>query len=302
MSEPFSYPPVRLRDDSLTAPQTDEWASGTISVFKCPNCNAHLATTSLGPNKTFSCINKHSFDMAKEGYLNLLLAQHRRSRNPGDSDEMIRSRQRFLNAGYYQPLADSIVSHVRQTGEDQRVLDMGCGEGYYMQQLRQASSKLALYGIDISKAAVRLAAKRKMGAQLAVDSAFNLPLHNNSVDSAISVFSPISINETARILRPGGRFIMVGPGKRHLAGLTAQIYAQNVPHRGNNIDDSLELFSLQEQLEIKDIITVKGSDILDLLKMTPYYWHARVEQQEQLKNLNLLQTEIHFTIKSYQLN
>lgn len=300
MSEPISYPTVRPGDDGLPSSLSDKSISETISVFKCPNCSAHLASTSSGPGKTFSCHNGHSFDMAKEGYLNLLLAQNKRSRHPGDSDEMIRSRQRFLNAGYYRPLAKAIVNEVRQSGDDQRVLDMGCGEGYYMQQLHQACERLTVYGVDISKTAVRLAAKRKIGAHLAVDSTFNLPLHSSTVDCAISVFSPISVSETARVLRPGGRLIMVGPGERHLAGLTAKIYAQNVPHRGNNIDDNLALFSMQEQHEITDSIRVEGADILDLLKMTPYYWHARAEQQEQLKNLNLLETAIHFTIKTYQ--
>ncbi|MCT2530125.1 methyltransferase domain-containing protein [SAR92 clade bacterium H921] len=298
MPKPHSDPVAELEKNDYHA---DHLASDSVSIFKCPSCNATLSLNSIEPNKTFGCASKHSFDMAKDGYLNLLLAQHRRSRKPGDSDEMIRSRQRFLNAGYYQPLADTVVSQVLQTGDDQQVLDMGCGEGYYLQQLRQASSKLALCGIDISKTAVRLTAKRKMGAQLAVDSTFNLPLHSDSIDTAISVFSPISVTETARVLRSGGQLIMVGPGARHLAGLTAQIYSQNIPHRGNNIDNNLELFKLKDQLEIADTISVEGTDILDLLKMTPYYWHARAEQQSQMKELKMLQTEIHFTIKTYQL-
>ncbi len=311
MTEPFIYPPVPSRKQSIEQtpidqtpieqPPAEETVTMYDSVFKCPSCHNRLQTATAEGAKSYRCSNNHNFDMAKEGYLNLLLAQHKRSRNPGDSDDMIRSRQRFLNGGYYQTLADAIVKQVGIGPDNQRVLDMGCGEGYYMDQLRQRSDTLQLTGIDISKTAMRLAAKRKMNAQLAVDSAFSMPLHSDSIDCAISIFSPVSAKDTARVLVPGGSLIMVGPGEQHLSGLTAHIYSDRVPHQGNNLDDSLGDFSLQETLEIKDSITITGPDILDLLKMTPYYWHARAEQQALIANLKTLETVIHFMIKIYKL-
>ena len=297
MSKAFTYPALR----------------STRENFKCPSCGQALTLNAESQPKTYSCSNRHSFDVAREGYLNLLLAQHKRSRNPGDSDDMIRSRQRFLSAGYYSLLSDAIVSQVANSanGFNQTLIDLGCGEGHYLQQLRDASlndpksdSKsaspdLKLLGIDISKFAVRLAAKRKMGARLVVDSAFNIPLFENRLDTAISVFSPISCEETARILKPGGTLIMVGPGEEHLSGLTKLIYDKTVPHAGNPLDATAQ-FTLQESIEIKRDISVEGSDILDLLTMTPYYWQARPEQQEKLAKLEKLETPIHFYIKIYQ--
>ena len=291
MPKAFVYPALRSTRDN----------------FKCPSCDQALIMQDDPQPRTYRCNNQHSFDLAREGYLNLLLPQHKRSRNPGDSDEMIRSRQRFLNAGYYEPLSDAIVAAVAKaaSGPEQTVLDLGCGEGYYMQQLRMASAtastKLKLLGMDISKFAVRLAAKRKMDARLAVDSVYNIPLFENRVDTAISVFSPISIEETARVLKPGGQLIMVGPGAEHLAGLTALIYEQSLPHGGNTAGlEKASQFNLLEQIEIKQTIDVTGSDILDLLKMTPYYWHSRPEQQEMLAKLDKLATLIHFKINVYQ--
>ena len=291
MPKAFVYPALRSTRDN----------------FKCPSCDQALILQDDPQPRTYRCNNQHSFDLAREGYLNLLLPQHKRSRNPGDSDEMIRSRQRFLNAGYYEPLSDAIVAAVAKaaSGPEQTVLDLGCGEGYYMQQLRMASAtastKLKLLGMDISKFAVRLAAKRKMDARLAVDSVYNIPLFENRVDTAISVFSPISIEETARVLKPGGQLIMVGPGAEHLAGLTALIYEQSLPHGGNTAGlEKASQFNLLEQIEIKQTIDVTGSDILDLLKMTPYYWHSRPEQQEMLAKLDKLATLIHFKINVYQ--
>lgn len=293
MSKAFTYPALR----------------STRENFKCPSCSQALTFNAESQPKTYSCSNRHSFDMAREGYLNLLLAQHKRSRNPGDSDAMIRSRQRFLSADYYSPLSDAIVTQVANSvnGFNQALIDLGCGEGYYLQQLRDASlndsksesANLKLLGIDISKFAVRLAAKRKMDARLVVDSAFNIPLFENRIDTAISVFSPISCEETARILKPGGTLIMVGPGEKHLSGLTKLIYDKTVPHAGNPLDSDAQ-FTLQESLEIKQDISVKGSDILDLLTMTPYYWQAKPEQQEMLAKLKKLETPIHFYIKIYQ--
>lgn len=285
MSKAFTYPALR----------------STRENFKCPSCGLALILNAGSQPKTYSCSNGHSFDMAREGYLNLLLAQHKRSRNPGDSEDMIRSRQRFLSAGYYRPLSDAIVTQVANSanGFNQSLIDLGCGEGHYLQQLRDTSADIQLLGIDISKFAVRLAAKRKMAARLAVDSAFHIPLFENRVDTAISVFSPISCEETARILKPGGTLIMVGPGEDHLSGLTELIYDRTVPHAGNPLDATAQ-FTLQESIEIKRDISVNGSDILDLLTMTPYYWQARPEQQEMLAKLDKLETAIHFYLKIYQ--
>jgi 23S rRNA (guanine745-N1)-methyltransferase len=222
---------------------------------------------------------------------------------------MMRSRQRFLNGGYYQTLADGIISGLKQTplGFNQTLLDIGCGEGYYLNQLHDAAindfANLQLLGLDISKAGVRLAAKRKLGAQLVVDSAYKIPLFANSVDAVLSIFSPICPNETARVLKVDGILIMVGPGEEHLTGLTSHIYEQHEPHEGNfKITDEHSNFTLLEQIEIKSVVTVKGSDIFDLLTMTPYYWHSTAEQQQLLAALDQLITPIHFYLRVYKNN
>ena len=273
-----------------------------IFEFKCPVCD-HLLFLRSG---SYACENKHSYDVSREGYVNLLLSHHKRSRNPGDSGEMIKSRQRFLSTGYYQVLYDAILDCVASLpqGFDQNLLDIGCGEGYCMEQLRKASNHasaiLRLAGIDISKLAVRLAAKRKMNAQLAVISAYALPFFDKTFDTALSVFSPISASETARILANNGRAIMVGPGEHHLLGLTSQIYDKTILREGNyQVLDNAPEFRLQHQREIKETISVKGEDVLDLLTMTPYYWRTNPKQRDKLANLALLGTPVHFHIKIY---
>jgi len=270
--------------------------------LKCPVCNEALTKE----KNSYLCSNRHTHDIAKEGYVNLLLAQHKRSKNPGDSDEMIRSRQAFLNKGYYKILSDAIVQNIVQMPQkfEQNILDVGCGEGYYMQGIVDASSNsnLSLFGIDISKSAVKLAGKRKMEATLCVASAYDLPFFSDSFSTIVSVFSPVSASEIERLLTSSGQIIMVGPAEEHLKGLTAHIYDEVLPHKGNySVIDESERFVLKEEIEIKEEIVVKQEDILDLLRMTPYYWQITVEKKEKILALAELKTTVHFYVRIYGL-
>jgi 23S rRNA (guanine745-N1)-methyltransferase len=270
--------------------------------FKCPSCDEAL----IKENKTYRCQNNHTYDEAKEGYVNLLLAQHKKSKNPGDNDEMIKSRQAFLNKGYYTSLSSSIVQIITSSKDkfNQNILDVGCGEGYYMDEIKKASTdeNLSLSGIDISKTAVKLAGKRKMDALLSVSSAYDLPFFDKSFDTIVSVFSPVSASEIGRLLKSEkGQIIMVGPAEEHLKGLTSYIYDEVLPHKGNySVLDDAKDFILEEQIEIKEEITVKKEDILDLLRMTPYYWQTTIEIKEKILALDELKTTIHFYIRVYK--
>lgn len=120
--------------------------------------------------QTWRCAAGHSFDIARQGYTHLLPVQHKRSRDPGDSKAMVAARQRFLNAGHYQPIAEAVsrLALAERPAEDTFCcLDAGCGEGYYLRQLAAASAPdaaLSLLGLDISKWAVLSAAKQDKGA------------------------------------------------------------------------------------------------------------------------------------------
>ncbi|MDZ7923686.1 MAG: methyltransferase domain-containing protein [Marinagarivorans sp.] len=277
--------------------------------FLCPSCKQSLKAKGAG---SLACSNNHSFDIAKEGYLNLLLAQHKRSKQPGDDATMMACRQQFLNTGHYEFLVRYLAEQFTAI-QPANLLDIGCGEGYYGQFIEQhlhASSTTKtfdLLGIDIAKTGVRLAAKRRNQHQqpsynaLAVASAYDLPLTDSSIHAALSVFAPLDANETARVLVPGATLITVGPASNHLQGLAEQIYETFNPHQsGFNRLDSSPQFIGTAQHTLNQTVTLTGTAIYNLLTMTPYYWSASQDTQQKIKTLDSLTTPLAFEVKTYR--
>lgn len=296
--------------------------------FLCPLC-ANPLQLPTQTNASYHCENKHCFDIAKEGYLNLLPVQHKKSKQPGDNADMIQARHRFLSAGYYDGAIETIGRETSKHLKDKealRLLDIGCGEGYYLksiaQQLKALDFDIPEYaGIDISKPAIKRAAKLhkalniqqhtqamhskakyiKSESAFAVCNAFNLPLASNSFDLALSVFSPIKLEEAARILKPTGLLVLVGPRPSHLQSLANQVYENAIPHQGHGINtDSLSEFTTIAKLSHEQSLIIEQAHILDLLKMTPYYWSCKQEKQQALAELKHLQTELAFDIHILQ--
>jgi 23S rRNA m(1)G-745 methyltransferase (EC 2.1.1.51) len=159
--------------------------------------------------------------MAKEGYVNLLPVQHKRSRDPGDSAEMMQARRAFLDAGHYQPLRDAICAKLDEIKPAQ-LLDIGCGEGYYT----HAFAKIAghTWGLDVAKNAIRAGAKRYANVDFCVASSQRLPFEDNCMDVVVRIYAPCNPEELARVVKPGGWVITVTPGPRHLVELKGLIY------------------------------------------------------------------------------
>lgn len=237
--------------------------------------------------------------MAKEGYVNLHLAHQKNSKQPGDSEAMMKSRRAFLNQGYYQKLVARLSDLLPVSCHS--LLDLGCGEGYYLEQLIQEQPSRQIAGIDISKAGVRLAAKRKSPAQLSVASAYELPFFDSSFDATLSIFSPISPAESARILKPGGILLTVGPGPMHLHQLAALIYeTPNIHEPGFQDLHSGNLFVNEYSEALQYSAEVSGENCMSLLKMTPYYWHARPEQIQYIESLSCLDIAFQFEIHLFK--
>jgi 23S rRNA (guanine745-N1)-methyltransferase len=247
------------------------------ALWSCPVCRARL--TLQGDERRWSCPVGHSFDVAREGYVNLLIAGQRRSHQPGDSAEMVAARHRFLATGAFDPMSESLADVVGRE-RPTLVLDVGCGEGRHTKRL---DAPLVL-GVDVAKPAVALAARAHHEGWYAVASAANLPLDDAAADVALNVFGPVVPAELARVVRPGGVVVALHPGPAHLASLRDLVYAQARPHEVKPpLRGSHEWFVEIDSVAIRFPIEVREPALLsDLFTMTPYRWHAPLDIRDRL--------------------
>jgi len=250
------------------------------------------------------CENNHRFDRARQGYYNLLLANQKRSNDPGDTREMMLRRRTFLNAGHYQPLADHLCLMLNggQKPSDQplTVLDSGCGEGYYLDQLSHSGIAIRGYGLDISREALKLAAREYPDRQWVVASSFSLPVQNDSVDRVLRVFAPGDDSEVLRVLRKGGELWRVAPGPEHLQQLKARLYDKPQFHKEPAAPDGfveLARDRLNFTLELSN-----NEQVEQLLGMTPFAWQSSPQKLEQIRQLDGLEVQADFVVQRFGVN
>jgi len=265
-----------------------------FTALACPLDGAPLA----GVDGGWTCPAGHRYDSAAQGYVNLLPVQHKRSRDPGDSKEMVAARRRFLEAGHYRPIAELAANAVlAELPPEAACLDAGCGEGYYLRQLAShtdnASRSLALLGLDISKWAVQAAAKAQRGnATWVVGSNANLPVLPATLDRVLCMFGFPVYPEFARVLKPGGALIMLDAGPDHLRELREIIYPSLKPPPAQN-DAAPSGFSLKRRESLCYRIELgDAAQIADLLLMTPHFYRASPAAREKAAQLTRLELTV----------
>ena len=259
-------------------------------MIKCPNCQKKL----IKFERQYVCENKHSFDIAKQGYTNLLIHTQK---STGDNKEMVDARQQFFANDYYKTLKNFLISLIKESNI-KCMVDAGCGEGYYTNAIYDALN-IDVYGFDMSKIALQKASRSHKAVNYFVSSVFDMPLYDSSVDLVLSVFAPISYLENRRILKDGGLFIKVSPLERHLWQLKEVLYQE--PYENEMKYDEAEGFELIKEYKVKDTITINSSeDIMALFMMTPYYYRSPKDGVERLKSLDSLKTDIEFKIEVYK--
>jgi 23S rRNA (guanine745-N1)-methyltransferase len=275
-----------------------------VKSIICPYCQNPILATS---NKSYACELNHNFDVSKEGYLNLLPVNQKKSLSPGDNEMMISARRNFLELGFYNPLIDQLKNTIQKelTFKDNHfvALDAGCGEGYYSEKVMNNIPGInsQILGTDISKYAVKNAAKKYKDNFYFVSSIFNLPIATESIDLILSIFSPIQPKEFRRVLAPDGSVIIVSPGKNHLKELAELIYDTFKPHENNVPEKMTPTFEHQKTINTNFSIQItKVESLLTLLKMTPYYWSTSKENLTKIESCKDISITCDFDISIFK--
>ena len=268
--------------------------------LKCPVCGKALTKNEC----TLRCERNHSFDLAKQGYVNLLMSNQSSKKRHGDDKLMVKARQDFLNKGYYQPILNGAVSLIKEvTPTSPVLLDAGCGECWYTHglycALQNAGFVPEILGVDISKEALIFGARRSKELQLAVASVSNLPVMDESVDILLNFFSPFTPEEYHRVLKKGSWFLRAVPMENHLFSLKKAVY--DTPYRNDPVSLETDSFKIVKTMEIRDVIMLNTrEDIQNLFSMTPYYYKTGIKDQEKLRTLSSLATELEVQLVLYQ--
>lgn len=274
------------------------------NYLKCPVCNSNL----IENKQNYVCPNNHNFDISKEGYINLLLCNQKKSKDPGDSKEMIKSRNEFLQKGFYKFISDNLNKFIFSQLEDNinNIIETGCGTGYYLTNLRkflidQSFDKINYFGLDISKHAISIASKIDKNIKWIIANSYNIPLLDNSQDIVLNIFSPYKIDEIIRILKPKGKVYFVVPSKNHLNTFREIIYGakeqeKNIDKLKDNIEAS-KVLKITNSTEIEQELNINNNqDIMNLLYMTPYYWNMDSKKVDIFKNMNKTTIKINVII------
>lgn len=259
-------------------------------MLVCPVCGLPL----VFQEKLVFCSAGHKFDLAREGYVNLLRSSKSGDRI-GDDKLSARSRRDFLNKGYYAPLKDALIQLFQN--KSGTLMDICCGEGYYTSAIGN-NTALQVYGFDISKEMVRLAAKRGGGTYFVANMA-SIPVLDASMDYCTHLFAPFNELEFSRILKPGGRLYTVIPGTHHLFGLKQALY--DTPYLNDEKLPDTQTLRLLETNKVSAHITLAAKEDIDaVFRMTPYYFHTSQADKEKLAKHSSLETPIEFVIVTYE--
>ena len=270
-----------------------------MTQFICPVCGQPLDIR----GNSLVCGNRHCYDIARAGYVNLLMSNRSSAKRHGDDAAMLDARSAFLDGGHYAPLLDAVCACAEQYLDNGSiVVDAGCGEGYYTAGLRRYLAErgciIDTVGIDISRDALKRASRRDRDLQLAVASVFNLPLAAKSADMLLCIFAPMAAEQFRRVLRRDGHLLCVVPLEQHLWELKQAVYDK--PILNPSEPPAPDGFTLVNSRDVHYTLSLGGDDVRSLFAMTPYMYKTSARDQAKLAELDRLDTQVHFGIRVYK--
>ncbi|MDQ8935202.1 putative RNA methyltransferase [Acinetobacter rudis] len=265
-----------------------------MNLLMCPICDSALQQE----GKRWYCEHNHSYDVAKQGYVNLHVVQHKHSKQPGDTPQSVEARRAFLSAGFYAPLQQAVVQRLHQLRVE-NLLDIGCGEGYYTSAMQ--AEVMQCVAVDIAKNAVQIAAKLNSKVTWVVATGAVLPVLDECIDVCSSLFSPIPEAEILRVLKPKGYLLVVTPATDHLYAMREALFDQVSPHQPEKFIAQLQdNFDLVEQQVIDADLHLNQQQLGQLIAMTPYAYKAKAERREALQQRDMLDVKASFQLYLFQ--
>ena len=251
-------------------PKLQRFASAT--AFACPICQENLTLV----ESSLKCSNRHSFDLAKFGYVNLA-PQIKQSANY--DKENFQNRQQILEAGFYQAILEVVSNLLSNSKNAETILDIGCGEGFYSRKLQERHPDKTFYAFDISKDSVQIAAKSEpnWAVNWFVGDLARLPIKDASMDILLDIFSPANYGEFRRVLSKDGILIKVIPTKNHLKEIRQKVQDQltNKDYSNQDIKEHFqEHFSIQSSQIASLTKPISAEQRQALLTMTPLLFHV----------------------------
>ncbi|WP_077804583.1 putative RNA methyltransferase [Streptococcus mitis] len=250
-------------------PKLQRFASAT--AFACPICQENLTLV----ESSLKCNNRHSFDLAKFGYVNLA-PQIKQSANY--DKENFQNRQQILEAGFYQAILEAISDLLSNSKNAKTILDIGCGEGFYSRKLQESHSEKTFYAFDISKDSVQIAAKSEpnWAVNWFVGDLARLPIKDASMDILLDIFSPANYGEFRRVLSKDGILIKVIPTENHLKEIRQKVQNQLTKKDYSNQDIKEHFqghFTILSNQTASLTKTITPDQLQALLSMTPLLFH-----------------------------
>ena len=262
--------------------------------YQCPLCAQPLRRE----EKRYVCPQGHSFDIARQGYVNLLTVQQKHSLDPGDTRQQVLSRRAFLASGFYAPISEALNQAALDYNAQGEILDVGCGEGYYSARLATALGA-PLTGLDISKEAVRCAAGQYKAYAWLCATAAHIPVPDGSVGTLSSLFALTLPGEFRRVLRKNGLFLQVLAAEDHLLGLKSIVY-DVLTHKQKDTAPALPGFALLESRQIRFDFTAEGEQIQRLFAMTPHLFRIGKAGAQRLAEATVLRDTASCVLNVYR--
>lgn len=251
-------------------PKLQRFASA--AAFACPICQENLTLV----ESSLKCCNRHSFDLAKFGYVNLA---HQIKQSANYDKENFQNRQQILEVGFYQAILDAVSDLLASSKTTTTILDIGCGEGFYSRKLQESHSEKTFYAFDISKDSVQIAAKSEpnWAVNWFVGDLARLPIKDTSMDILLDIFSPANYGEFRRVLSKDGILIKVIPTENHLKEIRQKVQDQltNKDYSNQNIKNHFqEHFTILSNQTASLTKTITVEQLQALLSMTPLLFHV----------------------------